>query len=268
MKLAWLTDIHLNFLEVAARQPFYQTLIDSQCDAVLITGDIAEAPSVVSLLVEMQHYIQKPLYFVLGNHDYYRGEVNDVRSALSQLTQIAPDLYWLPAAGVQRLTGHTLLLGQDGWADARLGDVYESHLKLNDSRYIIDLFQAELLGKSALIDKMQQLADEDALQLQQDLNRAALLKPQQLIILTHIPPFKEACCHEGNISDDNWLPYFSAKATGDVLLAFAAANPAISCLVLCGHTHSEAFYQALPNLTVKAGKAAYNYPAIQELLTI
>lgn len=91
-------------------------------------------------------------------------------NAAAALIKVCAILYWLPAAGIQCLTEKTLLLGQDGWADARLGDVYESHLKLNDSRYIIDLFQAELLGKSSLIDKMQQLADEDALQLQQDLH--------------------------------------------------------------------------------------------------
>lgn len=35
-------------------------------------------------------------------------------------------------------------------------------------------------------------------------------------------------------------------------------------LVLCGHTHSEANFQALNNLTVRAGRAEYGYPKIQE----
>lgn len=268
MKLAWLTDIHLNFLELPARQMFYQRIVDSQCDAMLITGDIAEAPSVVSLLMEMASYTQKPMYFVLGNHDYYRGEVDEVHATLSQVTQTEPGFYWLPAAGIQRLNAHTLLLGQDGWADARLGDVYESHLKLNDSRYIVDLIQAELMGKPALVNKMQQLADEDAQKLEQNLANALQLQPEKLIILTHIPPFKEACVHKGEISNNDWLPYFSAKATGDVLYAFAKQHPNIHCLVLCGHTHSEAYYQPLSNLEVKAGKAEYYYPEIQEVLHI
>lgn len=268
MKLAWLTDIHLNFLDAKAREDFYQRVVDIGCDAVLITGDIAEAPSVVNLLMEMASYTRKPLYFVLGNHDYYRGEVDSVRAALSQITQTEPGFFWLPAAGIQPLDAETLLLGQDGWADARLGDVYQSHLKLNDSRFIVDLIQAETLGKSALVAKMQQLADDDAKSLQHDLADALSLQPKRLIILTHIPPFKDACFHKGKVSDDNWLPYFSAKATGDVLLAFAQMHPEIHCLVLCGHTHSEAFYQPLPNLMVKAGKAAYYHPEIQEVFTL
>jgi hypothetical protein len=36
MKLAWLTDIHLNFINLAARQKFYQEIIDTECDGVLL----------------------------------------------------------------------------------------------------------------------------------------------------------------------------------------------------------------------------------------
>ena len=50
MKLAWLTDIHLNFIDDDARQEFYQEIVNSGCDDVLISGDIAEAPCLKSLL--------------------------------------------------------------------------------------------------------------------------------------------------------------------------------------------------------------------------
>lgn len=45
MRLAWLTDIHLNFIDENARQKFYQEVINTQCDGILISGDIAEATS-------------------------------------------------------------------------------------------------------------------------------------------------------------------------------------------------------------------------------
>lgn len=50
MKLTWLTDIHINFLDEDERERFYQKIINTQCDSVLITGDIAEADCVVDLL--------------------------------------------------------------------------------------------------------------------------------------------------------------------------------------------------------------------------
>ena len=72
MQYAWLTDIHLNFIDSVVRQRFYQEIVDTKCDGVLISGDIAEAPCVVNILNEMVRYIDRPIYFVLGNHDYYK----------------------------------------------------------------------------------------------------------------------------------------------------------------------------------------------------
>lgn len=211
----------------------------------------------------MVNHIKKPIYFVLGNHDYYRGEINKVQEEITTLTQIYPQLFWLPASGIQILNNSIILLGQDGWADGRFGDYQNSWVVLNDSRMIVDLYQAKMLGKSKLLEKMQQLADKDAVQLQNVLAQAVVKSPKRIIVLTHVPPFKEACMHMGKMSDENWLPYFSSKVTGDVLKEAAEKNPSIQFLVLCGHTHSFAEFKPLINLTVLAGKAEYYKPEIQ-----
>ena len=83
MKLAWLTDIHLNFVEDEVREKFYQEIIKTKPEGLLISGDIAEAPSISEILIEMSQKINKPIYFVLGNHDYYYGEVLNVRKAIT-----------------------------------------------------------------------------------------------------------------------------------------------------------------------------------------
>ena len=114
MKLAWLTDIHINFLERDERTKFYNDILNTHCDAVLISGDIAEAPCVIDLMREMATHLKRPIYFILGNHDYYRGTVHDVREALTSLTKTHEQLFWLPVAGIQLLTKDTLLIGQDG----------------------------------------------------------------------------------------------------------------------------------------------------------
>ena len=250
MKLTWLTDIHLNFLDYDVRKAFYKNIIETQCDAVLISGDIAEATNVIQFLNEMVNAIQKPIYFVLGNHDYYRGTIDDVHEKMLALTQKENYLHWLPVSGLISLTDDVFLVGQDGWADGRLGDYQNSNIKLNDERMIGDLFQASILGKQHVLQKMQQLADLDAENLQSDLKKAVKKNPKKIIVVTHIPPFKEACFHKGKISDDNWLPYFSSNATGDVLTKIARENSHIEFLVLCGHTHSEANYQPFENLIV------------------
>lgn len=73
MKLTWITDVHLNFLKKDERIDFYHTLIVTDSNGVVISGDIAEAISIELILKEMASTIQKPIYFFLGNHDYYRG---------------------------------------------------------------------------------------------------------------------------------------------------------------------------------------------------
>lgn len=268
MQLAWLTDIHLNFLDDEAREVFYQKILDTHCDSVLISGDIAEATDIANVLSEIDEHVKRPIYFVLGNHDYYRGQVKEVRQAMTDLSNTHDKLYWLPAAGLQELENKTILLGQDGWADGRFGDYQNSRVALNDSRMIAELFQGKIIGKYALQGKMQELADVDAALLKADLYQAVSKNPKKIIVLTHVPPFRESCMHLGQISDDEWLPYFSCKIIGDVLLEVADKFPEIDFLVLCGHTHSESYYQPLPNLTVKAGKAEYSCPQIQEIIEL
>lgn len=267
MKLAWLTDIHLNFIDENARQKFYQEIVNTECDGVLISGDIAEAPCLADILNEMTNYIHKPIYFVLGNHDYYRGRINEIRDAMTALTKEHDKLYWLPASEIQKIDNDTILIGQDGWADGRLGDFENSRVVLNDSRMIADLFQEKILGKYQLLEKMQQLADADAVELQNVLEKAANKNPKKIIVLTHVPPFKDACLHKGEISSDDCLPYFSSKVIGNVLTAIAQQNPEIEFLVLCGHTHSEAKVR-YGNLAIEVGKADYCRPEIQKIIII
>lgn len=182
MKLAWLTDIHLNFIDLKQRQKFYQEIIDSLCDGLLISGDIAEAPCLEELLQELALYLKRPIFFVLGNHDYYRGQIHEVRHAVTKLTQSNEYLFWLPASGALQLNNKTFLVGQDGWADGRLGNYHDSRVVLNDSRMIGDLFQVKLLGRSQLLGKMQQLADYDAEQLRLQLMDVSAKKPQIVIV--------------------------------------------------------------------------------------
>jgi predicted phosphohydrolase len=269
MKLAWLTDLHLNFLTRAERMVFYQTILVSSCDALLISGDIAEAPSICDLLIEMTDLIAKPIHFVLGNHDYYKGSITNVRAEIMQLQQTIKSLHWLTKSGVQRLTSDVVLVGVDGFADGRYGDYENSSVSLNDSVLIRELFQHKLLSKKHLEIKMQEFADEDAKQLEHDIQTAIdMHKPQKLIVLTHVPPFPEVCMYQGHSTHPDYLPYFSSKATGDVLLKSAQNYPSVDFAVLSGHTHSYAQSQILKNLCVTVGSAEYYKPILQKIIDL
>lgn len=262
MKIIWLTDIHLNFLESHQRQVFYRKIKTAFFEAIFVTGDIAEANSVETLLLELAEAISKPIYFVLGNHDYYFGQISQVKNQMRALVQKNKFLHYLPS-GLINLAHDIFLVGQDGWADGRLGDYENSRVSLNDSHLIADLFEAKMLSRAHLLEKMQVLADADAQKLKCDLQVACCQQPKIVVILTHVPPFRSCCLYEDKISDDNYLPFFSAKATGDVLIEMAEAHPNIEFLVFAGHTHYAAKYQAQKNLFVRVGRAEYYKPGFE-----
>lgn len=87
-------------------------------------------------------------------------------------------------------------------------------------------------------------------------------------MLTHVPPFKETCWHDGRPSQEEWLPYFSCKAVGDVLKDIMEQHPESEMTVLCGHTHGQAECRILSNLLVYAGRAEYGEPQIQRVINI
>jgi predicted phosphodiesterase len=255
MRLAWATDIHLNFARPRERQAFEQQLGAQQADALVITGDIAEAPDFDLYLNRLAARFAKPIYYVLGNHDFYRSTIAETRQR-ARLTQA----HWLPDKGIVELSATTALIGHDGWADARFGRYYQSDVLLNDF-FLIGEFKG--LSRSERKSRMEEFAAETAEYFRETLP-AALERYEQVIVATHVPPFGEATWHEGRISDDDWLPFFSSKAAGDALLDAARRYAKRKIVVLCGHTHGAGFAQIADNLAVHTGGAVYGYPAMQE----
>ena len=264
MKLAWLTDIHLNFLRKAGLEAFLASLADTDVDAFLLGGDIGEAHDVAAHLRAFAEL--GPIYFVLGNHDYYRGSIAGVRDEVRNLCREVPNLRWMPDAGVVPLTESTCLIGHDGWGDGRLGNYHGSDVMLNDFA-LIGEFRGFWESKDERLAKLHALGDEAAAHLRSVLPEA-LERFRHVIILTHVPPFREACWHEGAVSNDNWLPFFTCKAVGDALREAMEAAPDRQMIVLCGHTHGSGEAQILPNLRVLTGGAVYGKPCIQQVLEV
>lgn len=263
-RLAWATDVHLNFLSASGLEAFREALARQEADVVVITGDIAEAPTLDPLLSVLAAELKTPIYFVLGNHDFYRSSVPRVREVAREMAQRSPWLGYLPASGVVELTREIGLVGVDGWADGRLGDYTRSPVMLNDYLLI-----AELAGltKAARLARLNELGDAEAEALREPLLRA-LARYRRVIVATHVPPFKEACWHDGRVSNDDWLPHFSCRAVGEVLREAALAHPEKKIRVLCGHTHGAGQAEILPNLKVMTGGAEYGEPRIQGVIEL
>ena len=269
MRLAWATDIHLNFAKPAVRRRFLESLSEA-ADAVAISGDIAASLDVQAYLDEMQDYLQRPIFFVLGNHDFYGGSIAKTRSAVTRLAARGSHLVYLTATTAVELSPQTCILGHDGWADARLGDFERSNVMLNDYRLIEELTRWRrdvIRPRESLRRVLHELGDEAAKHVEQALAEISG-RYKHVIVVTHVPPFHEATWHQQQISDDNWLPHFSCKAVGDMLLRAAVSNPGCQFLVLCGHTHGGGEAQLLDNLRVFTGEAEYGHPEIRRIIDV
>lgn len=264
MELLWITDPHLNFAGIAKAEALLGQANSLHPDALVVTGDIGEAHDLEGWLRLMAQQLRCPVYFVLGNHDFYGSTITQVRADVSALCQSSPHLIWLSeldepiALHPQRLG----LIGHDGWADARAGDFMGSKVWLNDFVHIQDLRSTD---KLELRPKLEALGLEAAQHLEQQAIKA-LDRFDHVLVATHIPPFIEACWHEGQRSDDQWAPFFVCEQVGQRLLALMERHSHKRMTVLCGHTHGAGDAWILPNLHVRTGGAVYRQPALQPTL--
>ena len=98
-RIAWLTDIHLNFLLAQQVNDFLRSVAEARPDAVLIGGDIGEAQNVCDYLQWIDGWVATKVYFVLGNHDYYYGSIAEVRRRVAKLCSRAAATAFLDVRG-------------------------------------------------------------------------------------------------------------------------------------------------------------------------
>ncbi|MGA1871407.1 MAG: metallophosphoesterase family protein [bacterium] len=261
MKTIWLTDIHLEFLDDSGFNRFMGELRDKNADAILISGDIAQAPTVAEYLSKMAQTLAIPIYFVLGNHDFYHGSIASVRAAVTNLSKRSSKLHWLNVCGAVYLNSTTCLIGHDGWGDARLGNYHNSGVILNDFHLVSELAG---LSRGELLQQLRHLGDEAGEHFRTVLPHT-LKSAEYVVVLTHVPPFREAAWYDGHYCAPDWLPFFSCKAVGDILCEIMKKHPHKRMTVLCGHTHGGDSSQIMSNLVALTGKARYGHPVIQEI---
>src|SRR4030095_17203822 len=104
MRVVWLTDIHLNFYTPFGMEKFYALVRGSKPDAILISGDIGESTRLEWYLRQMETRFGCPIYFVLGNHDYYSSSFAYVNELVARLSRQSDHLCWLTEDKIVALT--------------------------------------------------------------------------------------------------------------------------------------------------------------------
>jgi predicted MPP superfamily phosphohydrolase len=247
--LGWATDLHFDH---ASEDEIEKFLSSVKTDHLLITGDIANGKTVENALNLIQERLKIPVYFVLGNHDFYGSSIKEIREKAKKFN-------YLPQNDVA-IDG-VLLVGADGWADGRSGNFHTSPVLMNDFE-LID--EPKNLTVPERLNAIQKLSKESNDLLEEKIING-LKHYDKIIIATHVPPFRQACLYQSEPSDDAWAPYFVNTDLGYRLIKIFNEKPQKKGLVLSGHSHNTALYSPLLNLEVRVGNAEYGYPTLQSL---
>lgn len=106
MKLIWLSDLHLEFVGEFQLRTLLDEIVTQMPDAVLITGDISNARRLEYHLGLLAELLPCPIYFLLGNHDFYHSCFAEVDALVQDICTHDPKL-------VELAHGEIIMLGED-----------------------------------------------------------------------------------------------------------------------------------------------------------
>lgn len=270
MKLAWTTDIHLDCVDDPLKTVNNLAAASYSSDGLIISGDISVGNLITTHLRLLEDNLQKPIYFVLGNHDYYYSDIISTRKNVADACRNMSFCRYLGAISFAKLSKKTVIVGSDGWYDAYNGDPAGTEFLMTDWIKITDFKPAvtnTLFGKTIDKGKVIKIAREickaSVAHIVRGINSCVEIA-DHIIIVTHVPPFDESYTNGKykDIPPEHVTPWYTSKMMGEILKTAAKTYPQKQFTVLSGHTHSSFEGDILPNLHIKVGKSQYGSPQI------
>lgn len=261
----WITDPH--FDHVGRRDPtradtlvkaFLESVEAEKFAGVFITGDIATSYGIRKYLRLIEQIVTCPVFFVLGNHDFWGSSTKKVRHGVTEVASKSTILHYLSTEGHYNLFENpdTAILGHDGWYDGLNGAGIASKFFMNDWRVMEDYRfdpSSPLPFHEQILKVSKDLTIEALVHIGNNAYKAIESGATRIVILTHVPPFEEAHVHEGKPGDANAAPWFTSKLMGLLLKTLANQFPKVTFEVFCGHTHERTVTSIKPNLICHVG---------------
>jgi len=276
MKLAWATDIHLDCVSDVFEAVRRLKESSDRCESFVISGDISISPMLISHLQALDDILDVPVYFVLGNHDYYLSNIEMTRRKVSDACRNFTYVRYLGALQHIKLENRVSMVGSDGWYDGHNGNPFASQFVMNDWIKIENFlpaikstFGGKMIDKNVVLGIARELSASSASKVVSGI-KSCINFSEHIIIVTHVPPFAQSCVSskfEGADSREV-TPWYTSKIMGDTILSAARAYPNKKFTVLSGHTHGNFEGNILNNLTVKVGKSEYGNPSVAGFIDI
>lgn len=243
--LLWATDLHLNYFSDEYIINFAKSIKEQYKSAsgLIISGDISIGTRLEKDLKNLLYGIQLPIYYVLGNHDYWYLSFNEIDKICSNLDKYN-GLFNLNKCVID-IGDDKIISGFNGWYDCRLGSINNDYF-MNDWVKILDF------------------ANKNPIEISQNRSflsfgfKERILKNdyinKNIIVVTHFPPFKTLIKNKNDIKC-----YYGSSDSGLILNDLKPFFKKIICL--CGHTHSKAKL-IKDNLYCYVGEACRGKPSI------
>ena len=265
MKLLWLTDLHFDKVSEERQAGFLGKLRLENADAAVITGDISDARHLPGHLRDLaQAFGPRPVYFVLGNHDFYGSSFEDVDRTVATVCEEQKNLRHLGQGEIIPLGNNAALVGHRGWADGRAGWGERSFARNPDHEWIRDF---QRVSKRAAFERMADLGRVSAAYFR-DVLPYALKCYGHVWVATHVPPFTWAAFYNRKPCGRTHLPHYVNMSAGGAIRGISRSFPKSRLSVLCGHTHSAANVSASTRVRVIVGEARTKYPRVQEVFDV
>ncbi len=277
-RFAHISDIHLDHLhEEADVVAFAQKIIMQSPAAVFLTGDITVAKGLTYHLTVLERELKRPIYFVLGNHDFYGSSIDVVREQMKNLTNSSQFLRYMPNVPYVALSKDTALVGHDGWYDATAGDPVGSQFMMTDWYAIQDFVKFSggqrimqsggLLDKPGLIAHAKKLSKASVDHVHDGIKQASR-HYKNIVVMTHFPRFVVGHFYRGRPADGHALPWYTNQVMGSMLLSAAKTFPNIKFTVFAGHTHGKADVNPASNLSLHVADAEYGSPKVNMIVDL
>jgi 3',5'-cyclic-AMP phosphodiesterase len=253
------SDIHLDRADSRKQDEFFNEIYyrTDKNTSTLILGDINEGGDTLDSVRDIRDFAKGPVYFVLGNHDYYNTNVTTMQASLRE--EEWKSSYLQNMKEPVFLEKDVCLVGVDGFYDGR-SFAYHRMETMNDFRRNHTL--ANPYTRDAIIHG---LSVHSAHLARTKLHNARSLGFRNILFATHVPCFQEAVVARysntpGRQTHELNPAFYVNRELGAVLRAFCLTYPKIKVTVLTGHSHSLSHHQELPNLTHYVLSAEYRSP--------